>query len=106
MLSFTQLPPQSVLPLGHTQRPALHSLPAPQLMPHPPQFFASVATNVHLPAQSSAPAGHTHKPALQLLPPPQALPQAPQLSVSLMLTQRPLHASVPVGQAHLPWTHS
>ena len=102
MLSFTQLPPQSLLPLGHTQRPALHSLPAPQLMPQPPQFCVSVEANVHLPAQSRAPTGHTHKPLLQLLPPAQALPQAPQLSVSLLLTQRPLQASVPGGQAHLP----
>ncbi len=39
---LTHVEPQSVRPVGHTQRPAEHEVPEGQRLPHAPQLFASV----------------------------------------------------------------
>ena len=48
---FTQRPAQSVVPVGHAQRPAVQTCPARQTVPQPPQFEVSDAVLMQRPPQ-------------------------------------------------------
>jgi hypothetical protein len=45
-LRSTQVPSQLVVPLGHTQAPALQTSPPRQRLPQAPQLFGSAVTSV------------------------------------------------------------
>lgn len=59
--------------------------PAPQMVPHVPQFVGSVCVFVQVPAQTIAPAAmpvHTHEPDRHACAGGQVIPHAPQLFAS------------------------
>ena len=63
------------------QAPPEHT-PAPQLVPHTPQFAESVVVLTQAFPHLTSGKGQTQPPALQTDPPPQMLPQVPQLALS------------------------
>jgi hypothetical protein len=52
----THCPPQLRRPVAHWHVPLAQARPAPQALPHEPQFWGSVATVLHWPVQSIWPA--------------------------------------------------
>lgn len=51
-LGSRHLPPHAMSPaIGHTQPPEMHIVPAGQLLPHAPQFRASLETSLQTPPQ-------------------------------------------------------
>jgi hypothetical protein len=52
----THCPPQLMRPAAHWHAPLAQVRPAPQALPHEPQFWGSVATVLHWPLQSIWPA--------------------------------------------------
>ena len=80
------------------QVPPLHTSPAPQAIPQPPQCSRSVPRSRHAPSHSVRPAPHdvSHEPALHTSPLAQALPHAPQCAGELSVsTQTPSQRVVP-----------
>jgi hypothetical protein len=89
--------------------PAVHAIPPPQRMPHPPQLFESVCSLTHAPPHSVWPAVQfaMHVPAEHTRPAPHAMPHAPQLFGSLCVsTQTLLHSVLPPVHAHAPAMHA
>jgi len=82
-----------------TQAPELQ-VPIPQVLPHPPQFAASVWSFTHWPRQTRfAGALHVQTPATQSDPALQLVPQAPQLRLSVWVFVQPLpQLIVPAAQ--------
>ena len=84
-------------------------MPAPQLLPHCPQFFASALRSAHpipLP-QATWPIAQTHWPETQV-PEPQLLPHWPQLVGSELRSAQPIplpHIVCPILQTHCPDVH-
>ena len=93
------------------QRPSRHDCPAPQEVPHAPQFAGSMRVSAHaavtpLPQSESGDAHESaHEPIEQRLPAGHALPHIPQLAASVASdTQRPAHTVCPTGheRVHAP----
>jgi hypothetical protein len=61
--------------------PETHPCPAAQVVPHVPQFAASVERSEHVPAQFVVPVGHAQAPFVQTRLLPQIWEQSPQLSL-------------------------
>jgi hypothetical protein len=108
---LTQVPPQSLSPLGQTHWPATHCFPPLHAFAQAPQCAASPCRSVQLPLQQLLPPEQS--PLLpqvqalltQLSPGAQAWPQAPQLAASLaVFTSQPVfgflsQSAKPVRQA-------
>jgi hypothetical protein len=56
---LTQLPLQSVVPVGQTHCPLTQLAPVGQALLHEPQLFGSVLTLTHWPPQGVCPLGHS-----------------------------------------------
>jgi hypothetical protein len=83
LLVLVQADGQSVIPgmAGHTQLPLTHDEPGLQTLPHPPQWFGSVANAVastHPSAHKIEPLGHSHCPLVQTDPSGQTRAHPPQ----------------------------
>jgi hypothetical protein len=75
----TQVPLQSVRPVGQVQVPAWHILPPEHLLPHAPQLSLSVWRLTQTPGQQLSPVGQAQQvPAMHGSPAGHLLPQAPQ----------------------------
>jgi hypothetical protein len=108
LASETQMPPQSVWPLGQPHDPAAHTNPGLQVSPQPPQLDGSVAASTHEPPHGTRPEGHegTQAPAAQTSPASHAAPHLPQFDRSeLVLVQTPPQIASPGGHEHLPPKH-
>jgi len=107
---FTQVPMQSVRPLGHSQEPSAHICPAGQAVPHMPQFAASVITFTQTPPQSVVSVGHAQAPEEQLCPAGQAMPHMPQCSGEAMRSTQIVRMPMPImsmtSQALSPLGHA
>jgi hypothetical protein len=105
----TQDPLQLVVPVGQVLRHALfaHTAPPRHVLPHPPQFAASLAVSTQVDPQIVCPAGQAHVP-LHTCPPVHALPQPPQLAGSAAVsTHVPPHSVCPACvHAHCPFTQA
>ena len=62
---LTQLPPQSVCPVGHPQRPPAHITPGAHWLPQVPQLLVSLARLTQPLGHWACPVGHPHWPALR-----------------------------------------
>ncbi|GAC1352621.1 MAG: hypothetical protein NVSMB1_17320 [Polyangiales bacterium] len=100
---------QNVAPPAHMHAPIEQVPPAPQEMPHPPQFFASLVVSMHpTPGHNFDPDAQVQTPAEQVPPAPHTLPQLPQLLGSVALVThfadapKPHNTSPAVGQVHFP----
>jgi hypothetical protein len=62
--------------------PEAQRCPAAHVIPHPPQFFASLFGSMHWPLHDSEPVGQAHAPPAHTWPPPHVWPQEPQLAGS------------------------
>ena len=62
---FTQLLPQSIVPLGQAQRPAEHAVPPAQVLPQAPQLVLLVWRLMHAEPHMVLPAAQTQAPATQ-----------------------------------------
>lgn len=61
-LVFTQRPSQRVFRAGHVQLPLTHTWPAPQRVPHVPQFCGSLLVLMQRPLHEESGGGHEHAP--------------------------------------------
>ncbi len=61
---FTHRPAQTVVPVGHAQRPAVHTWPVRQVTPQPPQFEVSDAVLMQRPPQYVVPLGQPQTPRM------------------------------------------
>ena len=88
--------------------PPTQLVPVGQMLPHDPQFLASVTVLVHTPGAAPHLVGvavgqSLHKPLVQVAPLAHFVPHAPQFEVSVATsTQTPPHATLPVAQAQTP----
>jgi hypothetical protein len=90
VISFAQLVPHAVSPLGHWHIPCWQLRPVPQAVPQVPQFAASVCRSTQAVPQAFLPAEHAHAPFVQLEPVGHAVPHAPQwLALVLVSTHVP-----------------
>src|SRR5262245_20335164 len=79
----------------------------PQTLPHPAQFFGSLAVSTHAPPHSLSLSPHVQPPPWHVAPVGHAFAQAPQCCSSLSRsTHSSPHAVVPEGQTHLDATHA
>ena len=93
----------------HWHCPLAQASPAPQTVPHVPQFSRLDARSAQTPAQSVRPVAHAHVPPLQTRPSPQVTPQKPQLASSVVRSAHELpHRASPEAQlvAHAPSLHT
>ncbi len=107
-VTSTQLPEQSMAPVGQTlvQTPALQTCPLLQVTPQAPQFLTSAEVERQTPPQSWVPEAHPHALAEQIMPVVHRRLQVPQLSGSLVVsTQAAPQAVAPCGHVvtHCPW---
>jgi hypothetical protein len=82
--------------------PLLHVAPLGQVVPHDPQWVASLDRFTQAPEQLVSPAGHseTQVPFAHTSPAGQAVPHAPQFCGSLArVTQAPAHTVCPAGHS-------
>ncbi len=63
--------------------PLTHAWPAPQAVPHAPQFWKLICVSTHWLPQAVVPVGQAHFPAMQVRPLPHWVPQAPQFELLL-----------------------
>jgi hypothetical protein len=78
--------------------PAEHKRPAPQVLPHVPQFAPSEAVFTQSAPQAARPPAQTHAPPEHIWPVPQVLPQPPQLPLSFKTsTHLAMHTISPPG---------
>ena len=88
------MPLQLVVPPEHTswQLPATHCCPAAHVVPHAPQFEASLCRLTHVPLQSVRPEVQVvlQVPAEHVWPGPHDTPHAPQLPLSLCTSSQTL----------------
>jgi hypothetical protein len=104
---FTQAAPHLSRPTGQerTHADPTHFSPAPQTLPHVPQFRLSLVVSLQVPLQvANEPQVVVHTPALQTWPAAHALPQVPQLAASTLVSlQVPVQlVSVPHEVTHAP----
>ncbi len=103
--SVQPIPGQRIIPVPHAQTPDLQ-VPLPQVVPHFPQFFASLVKSTHVPGAGPQIVGVAdgqaeHTPLAQVAPTGHALPHAPQLEVSdETSTQEAPHVILGLGQTH------
>ena len=109
LLEQPRVPPQSCVPLGQPQLPAMHLLPAPHTVPQPPQLLLSELVSTHafehnLPLLQRM--SHA-KPSQIALPLPDSgsghvelQAKRPHEVSAVLLTQVPLQACIPDGQTH------
>jgi hypothetical protein len=115
--------PQYVWPAGQTHLPFEQTSVSGQAIPHPPQFFLSVAVSTHIRGAphiisvAMLPPQGMHAPPTQVAAKPHWMPQPPQLVLSLfMSTQAPVvplspppepppQTFWPVGHAQALFTH-
>jgi hypothetical protein len=81
----TQLLPHIVRGAAHvdTQLPPLHTVPAAQTVPQPPQFELSDEMFTHPVLHSVRPTAHAQVPSTHVRPSVHALPHAPQFAVDV-----------------------
>jgi len=109
LLMSTQVPAQSVLPLGQRQSAWIHALPAPQVVPQCPQFLISDPKSTQaweqfakgaLQSVVQAPDEHTSLPV-------HAVAQAPQcVGLVMVLTHVPPQSIFPTSQMQAPPEHT
>lgn len=88
------VPAQRIWPAWQAQAPVVQSSPAPQAVPHAPQFASSFWPSTQPVGQVSEPTAHEQLPFVQVCGATHTLPQAPQLLGSLcVLAQTPLHGA-------------
>ena len=86
--------------VGSRQAPKRQLVPAPQTVPHLPQFWGSVFTALQAPLQATCCVGQVQTPLMQVAPVAHTLPQAPQFTVLVVTSlHTPLQSAEPV--AHL-----
>jgi len=82
-----------------THAPALQVWPAPQDLPHMPQFRGLLPVSTQVPLHNICPAAQPHVPFTQPCPVPQTWPQLPQLFRSdATVTQAPEQLVSPLEQ--------
>jgi hypothetical protein len=117
VLRVTQLPAQSVCPVGHvvTHAPETQTCPETQTRPQAPQFAGSRPVDTHTAPQAVCPDGHetSQRPALHTCPDAHALPQAPQFARSVRVSTQARagpspHSVSTVAQrrVHAPMEHT
>jgi hypothetical protein len=101
----TQVPPQSVVPVGQPQVPAMQALPPEQVVPQVPQLAVSDLVSTHRFAHrvSDAPQVAAQTPTEQTWPAAQALVHEPHRVGSLLTsTQVPPQSRRPGSQTQAP----
>jgi hypothetical protein len=79
----------------------LHTWPATQALPHPPQLATSLMVLEQAMPHAIKGGGHEQPPFTQVCVPPHTLPHDPQLLASVLgFTHAPPHGAVPTG--HCP----
>jgi hypothetical protein len=104
---FAQLPPQYLRPTEPQHAPLTQPSFAPHVLPHNPQFRASVSTFVHrtwspVPHTFGSSAGQTHVPLAHVPAVGQAVPHVPQFNGSseVFVHTPPQRLEASAGQLH------
>src|SRR4029077_8393168 len=83
---------------GSRHAPNRQLVPAPQTVPHLPQFWRSLNTALQAPLHATWSVGQVHTPVMQVAPVAHTVPQVPQFTVlDVTSLHTPLQSAWPVA---------